>query len=862
MSAVYLGHRFFILTAVGYITALVSCAAVVWTLSVPFLRAAQTEHLQDVARQQASAAAFMLDEVYDRAEYLTRIPAIVDLVTGQTDSVSVVSDRIHTFTTPDTLRVKVLDYEGRTLYASQTPDLQRTLFFDVEFGERFSEFGQVANRASRAGRLQLRQDREAERTHILVGVPILVSGVVEGAIVMEKRLATHSALPGGSALITPFQRALVPETSGAITAQVPGVPLLVRLGEGATTFAADGSHTATLVSRIALGLSFVLLVPFLTMSYFGAKHLVAPTQALARSRVQLTEQKDQLRRQSDELRELAAVAELSRDAVTVTDRQGKILWVNHAFTELTGYTQDEVRGRSPGAFLQTPATDTATVKRIREGLRNGMPVRAEILNKRKSGESYWIAISISPISGEDGTVARFAAISSDITERRAVQEALASAQRETEYRATHDPLTGLPNRRYLDHVLSNEVSERSTPRTIIRADLDFFKNVNDTHGHAAGDHVLKVVSEALLSHSRQGDLVARVGGDEFVVLLEKGTTTETADALCERYRLEIRKDIVFDGKTCRVGASFGVASALDGLVGNDQLLLGADAALYASKARGRNTTTLYTPEVHADVINKRRSAIEIERAIERREFEPYFQLQVDAQSRVFAGLEALVRWNHPEQGVLPPSAFLPLAEQLSLVPEIDEIVYRRGLETIQTLNAEGHNVPKVSFNVGAKQLENPLLHTIHKQFDLGRTKIAFEVLESVLIEEQSHVFAFQIDMLRDLGFEIEIDDFGSGHASIVGLMHLRPDVMKLDQRLVAPLTEDPHAVTTVRSLVEIGRSLGIRITAEGVETEDHAVMLADLGVDTLQGFRFAKPLPLSALPGVLTDLQKHPTAVA
>ncbi|MEM9250551.1 MAG: EAL domain-containing protein [Pseudomonadota bacterium] len=857
MSVLRLGNRFFLLTALGYVTALLSCAAVVWALSVPFLRAAQAEHLRDVARQQASAAAFLLDERYDRVEQLARAPEVLDLVVGRTEDVSATIDRIGVLTSDDTVRTFVLDYRGLPLLQTRYPRNGASIFADVEFVVNFAAISRVARGASRTGRVALRYNRETQETHILIGVPVRFEGTTEGATIVEKILRTRSALPGDTSLVTPFQERLAADDETAIFAPVPGMPLSVQLGDTTAAAVNPVSQTSMFVSRIALGLSSVLLLPFLTMSYFGAKHLVAPTKALERSRAQLAEQQSQLRRQSDELRELAAVAQLSHDAITVTDRRSAILWTNDAFTLLTGYTQDEVSGSSPLDFLPSSGSDGETVARIRDGLKNGHPTREEILSERKDGQRCWIAISISPIRGESGQVERYAAILSDVTERREVQDALARAQRETQHLAMHDTLTGLPNRRYLDEVLQSEVCESSEPRTLIRVDLDFFKNVNDTHGHAAGDHVLKVVSQALQRHSRGDDLVARVGGDEFVVLLGPGLTTQDANALCERFRKEITKDIFFDGKTCRVGASFGVASAMDGLVCNNRLLIGADAALYISKAQGRNTTTLYTPEVHSDVMNKRRSAVEIERAVERQEFEPYFQVQIDAKTRAFAGLEALVRWRHPEQGILAPAAFLPLAEQLSIVPEIDEITYEKGLRAVQELNAAGFSVPKVSFNVGVKQLENPVLHTIHQRLDVGPTKIAFEVLESVLIEEQSDFFIYRIDLLRELGFQIEVDDFGSGHASIIGLMQLLPDAMKLDQRLIMPLTEDPHAEVTVRSLVEIGQSLGIRITAEGVETQDHADMLTTLGVDTLQGYCFAKPLPVAQLPALLTSIENR-----
>jgi len=854
--------RFILLCVLGFVSAVVACTGVVWLLSAPFLRDAREEHLERVAEQQASAAAFMLHDIIDAAEYVARLPEVQDLVRGSLEDPSFASDRIATFRTAEVQKVKILDFRGSVLYRTEPHPPTAQVFADVEFRENFTQIGRTPAGADRPGRIMLRENPETGRTHILVAVPVLIGGRMEGAVAMEIRLALHTVLLGGSRLVTPFQRYLANRAGAATTAAVPGIPLFILVGDALSEGGPKATRARALVMRLSFGISAVLLVPFLAMGFFGRRHLVGPTTALAHSRELLARQKDVLKQQSEELRELATVAELSRDAVTITDREARIIWANAAFTQLTGYTLDEAKGRKPGHLLQDEKTDRETVDRIRQALAAGRPVREEIRNVHKSGKVYWAGLSISPIVDDEGRVRRFAAISSDITERREIQEALARAQEETEYRASHDTLTGLPNRRYLDRILASVAEAGATPRTLIRVDLDFFKNVNDTHGHAAGDHVLRVVSELLQVNCREGDLVARVGGDEFVVLLRQSATSAEANALCERFRAAIRKDIIFEGKTCRVGASFGVASALDGLVNNEDLLVGADAALYVSKERGRNTTTLYTPEVHSDVLRKRRSSAEIERAIERREFEPHFQPQVDAATRGFAGLEALVRWNHPQQGLLAPSAFLPLAEQLSLVPEIDDIVYTKGLDAVFELKNEGFAVPKLSFNVGAKQLENPLLRTIHRRFDLGDTRLAFEVLESVLVEEQTSLFAHQVDLLRDLGFGIEVDDFGSGHASVVGLMQLRPDAMKLDQRLVLPLDRDPGAVTTVRALIEIGQSQGIKVTAEGVETEEHARILTDLGVDTLQGYRFARPLPAGELRTFLRDLARSGRSAA
>lgn len=849
MTGKQIAQRFLLLTALGYAVAIACIAGVIWTTSQPFLRDAHTAALQDLAGTQAHTAEMALDDTYDTAAYLAASPIVQDLVVGIEDE-NVAQDMIAAWSTRRNVQqVQILDYAGRSVLR-YVPEANATpIFHAVELRSGLRTVFNPYSDTTREGQFHLRYNRETGYPHIMLTIPVRVRDVTEGMLAVEQVIPFNGSL-GKARLATEFQLDLQSDGSNdpPIVEPVPGTPFFMSLDPDtsvATTRSVD------LVASILTGLVGVLLLPFLAMGVFGFRHIVAPTQALEASRAALARQQDQLKHQKQELRELARIAELTKDAVIVTDLSDRILWTNQSFEILTGYTTAEATGRKPGTFLNGPATNPETIQRISAALKARVPVREEILNYTKFGDPYWAAVSISPLTNEYGEVHRFASICSDMSERKKYLDELSKAQQESEYRALHDTMTGLPNRAYLDRVLAREVTSKSEPRTLIRVDLDFFKNVNDTHGHAAGDHVLRTVAHILRNHTRRGDLAARVGGDEFVVLMAQGASTEEAAAFCNRLRQEICQDIVFEGKTCRVGASFGVASACDGLVGNTDLLVGADAALYVSKDKGRNTTTLYTPEVHRDVLDKRRSAGEIEKAIQRQEFEPFFQPQVCARTRAFRGIEALARWRHPLQGVLSPPAFLPIAEQMALVPEIDAIIYEKGLQSVERLTARGYVLPKVSFNVGVAQLEDPALGHIHKSFRLGETRIAFEVLESVLVEEQSSTFSFRVDQLRDSGFQIEVDDFGSGHASIIGLMQLQPDVMKLDQRLVLPLMEHGNARIIVQSLVEIGKSLGIKITAEGVETEAHADLLRDIGVNTLQGYCFAPPLTAEGLESYL-----------
>ncbi|MEM7521666.1 MAG: EAL domain-containing protein, partial [Pseudomonadota bacterium] len=561
----------------------------------------------------------------------------------------------------------------------------------------------------------------------------------------------------------------------------------------------------------------------------------------------LTEAESLQRHQNKALQELAFISERANDSIVLTDLEGRVTWVNPAFVALSGYTFDSIRGRKPGSLLQGPKSDPVAIDTIRTALQKQVPIKLELLNYARDGTEYWVNLSISPLKDHAQKCFGFAAISNDVTHARQQKAALEREKARTEHQANHDPLTGLPNRRFIDAILEDCVRIDDPPRTLVRIDLDHFKNINDTLGHAAGDFVLCQVADILRIITRPTDVAARIGGDEFVILLEHGTTQDNAFAMTERLRAEIRKDMVFEDQVCRVGASFGISSAGEDHVENVDLMKSADAALYAAKETGRNTTALYTPEIHAGVLEKRRLSTEIERGIENLEFEAFFHPQFHAETEILIGVEALARWRHPTRGLVSPGEFLPVAEQLRLVSEIDKQVFSFGLDCITELNKEKLFVPRIAFNVGSAQLMNPELPKLMSEADIGFTRVSVEVLESVLIENEKSKFLERIDALRERDIGIEIDDFGSGHASVVALQQLNPDLMKLDGGLVMPIVESETARKLVKSMIDMGKTLEIDVLAEGVETAEHASILRELGCDAYQGFYFARPMPFEDL---------------
>jgi len=841
MRQISFASRFLKLTLVGYVLAIIAVGIAVWVASQPILREMQTEAKQSHLRTKAEVVSRVLDDFIDEGQYVSRKTPLQAFVLGQHDMEAVVRDDLRRLEAAQNIRV--FDYIGRELLV---PPINGTLspYSAVEAQNGLASV--VDGRNAPVPIVQYRPSDERHNALFLINVPIVAFGLVEGMLSFEvqSNLASVFATDEGDPetfLLTKFQVSRWSEwqhdSSKLIFVPIEGTNFFVATTSDADDVATNGASLVKLAISVAVA---ALLIPFLVLGASGFQAIVKPHHHLQRSQ-------DELYRKSERLAELAQVAEMASESIIVTDSEGRTTWVNKAFSEMTGYTEEDMIGKKPGYFLQGPDTDPETIRKISIAVSKREPVQYEILNYTKSGDPYWISLSISPIPGHMGGEMRFASIATDITEIKSAQADLQREKDKTDYLAMHDPLTGLPNRRAIDSVLEREVTHSSEPRTLVRIDLDHFKNVNDTLGHAAGDFVLCRVADIIRQAVREGDVPARAGGDEFIVLMERNTSEEEAFELTERIRRAICKEIDFEGKACRIGASFGISSSRTDIIQNADLLKSADSALYLAKEAGRNKTVLYTPDVHETVVHRRKISSELEVAIHRHEFIAHFQPQFDAQTEVLAGVEALARWQHPHRGVLAPPDFMEAAEKLKFVPDIDRQVFGYGLDCIEALNAKGLLIPKIAFNVGASQLMNPALAELTKQKDIGFTRVALEILESVLIEDQGQDFFDRVTSLRKDDFEIEVDDFGSGHASVISLQRLKPNVMKIDRELVFPITQSPTARDLTKSIIDMGHALDIQVIAEGVETAQHAAILRDLGCDILQGYYFARPMPLDEL---------------
>jgi diguanylate cyclase (GGDEF)-like protein len=439
-----------------------------------------------------------------------------------------------------------------------------------------------------------------------------------------------------------------------------------------------------------------------------------------------------------------------------------------------------------------------------------------------------------------------------MAEARAV--ALERSRALVEHAANHDYLTGLPNRRYVDRRLAEFSSDATIKHlAVMHIDLDRFKEINDKMGHAAGDAMLQATATRLSSAIPSAGMVARIGGDEFIVVLTNIADVAALQSLAEAILSRLREKVDFGPETIQTDASIGIAWNASRKASN--LLAESDLALYQAKKLGRNRVEFFTAKLQSELLGKRQLADELKQALLRREIIPFYQIQVDARSRRIFGLEALARWRHPVHGVMLPGAFLKVADEYGLTAEIDAAILDHALEDYKRWQAEGIAPPRIAVNISANRLSDPRLIEGLDRLDIPDESIVFELVETIFLDDCDEMVLSNIEGIKRLGIDIEIDDFGSGHASLIGLVRLRPKRLKIDRQLVTAITVSQEQQRLVGSIVDIAKTLNVEVIAEGVETEEHAQLLAELGCDGLQGFALGYPSPAADIFQLLATIQ-------
>ncbi len=558
------------------------------------------------------------------------------------------------------------------------------------------------------------------------------------------------------------------------------------------------------------------------------------------------------------LRLAANVFAHTREGITITDARGRILDVNPAFTRLTGYGPDEVIGRNP-SILQSGRHGREFYERMWASLLADGHWSGEIWNRRKSGETYPEWLDISAVRDDHGAVDHFVAVFHDISLLKNQQEAL-------DHLAHHDALTGLPNRVLLADRMRQIIAEAARrPQTFALAymDLDGFKPVNDQYGHAAGDALLVTVAGRIGASLRTGDTVARLGGDEFAILLRGPGGREEFEAILARIAAQVGEPVALpDGNPpVTVSASIGVALYPDDAADPDLLLRHADQAMYHVKQSDKGRTRFY--EDCNAVSRQREKAVErLRQALENGEFELYYQPKVNMRTATVVGAEALIRWNHPEHGLLLPGQFLPDLFHSDLEPLLGEWVIETALAQMEEWRRRGINIP-VSVNVAAPHLLGAdfvgrLAALLSRHPEVPPRMLQLEVLESAALENLTEA-AWTIEACRKLGVGFALDDFGTGYSSLAYLKALPAEALKVDRSFIADMLRAPGDLAIIGGVVGLAEAFGHHAVAEGVETAEQGRMLLKLGCDVAQGFGIARPMPAGELPAWMSAWEPDPS---
>ena len=533
------------------------------------------------------------------------------------------------------------------------------------------------------------------------------------------------------------------------------------------------------------------------------------------------------------------------DPVFVKNNRHQWIFTNEAFETLVG--NHALVGKTDADIL--PADQ---VEKFYAGDDQVIDSQSSLTQEEEIGEGCYALVKKIPITLPDGSPGLFGIIF-DISEYRKVQLEVEKL-RLAKVQARTDPLTGLANRRHLEQYYSELLKdERSAmqPRGVLHIDLDYFKEINDSKGHLAGDAVLVHLSDTLRACVRTQDFIARIGGDEFVVVVN-GCSAVLLENVAQRIINLLKEPAELENEPYILSVSVGMAYDTDGKTLN-QMLKAADIALYRAKHNGRGRFEHFSTTIQKENDELRRQRDEFRRAINESQFFPVYQPQFDTATLQIIGVEALARWYHPERGILPPSEFLDIAVSEKKLVDLDRMILTAAIRDAKACIGLGIDMPALSINVSAQSLATRDFIDHIKLLEPFPNRICFELVESMLLDEPSGILSANLDGLRELGVSLDIDDFGSGHASLLGMLEARPDRVKIDKRLVIPMLESKKHLDLVRSIVQISESLGMDTVAEGVESEAHRLALKELGCHSIQGFGFARPMPLCELKSLLNQ---------
>ncbi|MGV8990643.1 MAG: putative bifunctional diguanylate cyclase/phosphodiesterase [Thiobacillus sp.] len=544
---------------------------------------------------------------------------------------------------------------------------------------------------------------------------------------------------------------------------------------------------------------------------------------------------------------IAASAFEAQEGLMITDAEGVIMRVNQAFTDSTGYAAEDVIGLTP-RFLRSGRHDEDFYRTMWEAISQKGSWQGEIWDRRKNGEIYPEWLTISAVKNDDGVITHYVGSHIDITERKAAEDKIRQL-------AFYDPLTQLPNRLLLLDRMQRALalSARSgRDGALLFIDMDNFKAINDTQGHAMGDLLLQLVAERLTSCVRESDTVARLGGDEFVVMLESLgmhpiEVAAKAEEVGEKILVALNQPYQLDTQVSRSSSSIGATLFSGERLESEELLKQADIAMYQAKKAGRNTLRFFDPQMQLAINTRADLESELFKALEHHQFQLYYQIQVNSAHHP-VGAEALIRWNHPERGLVLPAQFIPLAEETGLILRIGEWVLETACAQLKAW--EGNESTRhlvLAVNVSARQFHQPgfvnQVKAIVHRHAIKPNLLKLEPTESLLLENTESTVT-TMKGLKTIGIQLSLDDFGTGYSSLQYLKLLPLDQIKIDQSFVRDIATDPNDSAIVQTIIAMSRTLGLDVIAEGVETDAQREFLALSGCQFYQGYLFGKPLPI------------------
>lgn len=546
------------------------------------------------------------------------------------------------------------------------------------------------------------------------------------------------------------------------------------------------------------------------------------------------------------LRQAATVFENTNEGVIITDSSGNIAAVNQAFSRITGIPAEEVIGQ-PMRMLAENAEDQDLIAQASESIKEHGQWQGESWNHRPNGELYAAWTNVSQVLNVDGSLSHLVAVFSDITPLKHTQARL-------DHQAHHDPLTGLPNRtlfeaRLREALHSLAIDDAAHVGALLFIDLDRFKQINDSLGHPVGDSLLKLVSQRLCSVLRDIDTVARHGGDEFIVLLPCLHDDTDAAAIADKLLAVFRAPFVCSGHEFFVSASIGISLFPTDANDVNSLIKHADAAMYRAKNQGRNRYAFYTSDLTASAHQRLEMENDMRRGLDRGEFILHYQPKLDLRSGLLNGAEALVRWNHPQRGLVEPDQFIPLAEETGLIVDLGRHILDIACAQLAKWRGQGLQPPRMAINVSGTQLTgNQLVSDLRRaltEYDLPASQLELEITEDFVMNQNREAITL-LDLFSSMGIHLSIDDFGTGYSSLAYLKELPLDTLKIDRSFVAGLPESHHDAAISQTIIVLAHNLGMEVIAEGVETEVQRELLQEQGCDSIQGYLISPPQPAEA----------------